>query len=218
MSRQGDTAADLAGVRGIVDALQRIEAGSERPEDFDAVGERWDIHAQLHQALSAMTLEHLEAATPAARLSGGEAMRVALAGAFVSGADWLILDEPSNHLDHARRRDLIEQLRRWRGGLVVVSHDRRLLESMARIIELSDLGLRSYGGGYSLYADIKAQERALAIDKLDRRKAERRREVQELTPQRERLHRRQSRGPTAAAKTKPQAILDRKSTRLNSSH
>src|SRR3546814_15521576 len=65
-------------------------------------------------------------------------MRVALAGAFVSGADWLILDEPSNHLDHARRRDLIEQLRRWRGGLVVVSHDRRLLESMARIIERSE--------------------------------------------------------------------------------
>src|SRR3546814_7271759 len=66
------TVADLAGVRGIVDALQRIEAGSERPEDFDAVGERWDIHAQLHQALSAMTLEHLEAATPAARLSRSE--------------------------------------------------------------------------------------------------------------------------------------------------
>src|SRR3546814_9390964 len=132
-------------------------------------------------------------------------MRVALAGAFVAGADWLIHDGPSNHLDHARRRDLIEQLQRWRGGLVVVSHDRRLLESMARIIELSDLGLRSYGGGYSLYADIKAHERALAIEKLDRRKAERRREVRALTQQRERLDRRQSRG-------------DRKSTRLNSSH
>src|SRR3546814_5342586 len=127
-------------------------------------------------------------------------MRVALAGAFVSGADWLILDEPSNHLDHARRRDLIEQLRRWRGGLVVVSHDRRLLESMARIIELSDLGLRSYGGGYSLYADIKAQERALAIEKLDRRKAERRREVHALTQQRERTDRRQSRGAKEAEK------------------
>src|SRR3546814_9161383 len=160
-------------------------------------------------------------------------MRVALAGAFVSGADWLILDEPSNHLDHARRRDLIEQLRRWRGGLVVVSHDRRLLESMARIIELSDLGLRSYGGGYSLYADIKAQERALAIEKLDRRKAERRREVHALTQQRERLDRRQSRGAKDAAKANQAAILlglqkqrsqnsagklDRKSTRLNSSH
>src|SRR3546814_676721 len=104
-------------------------------------------------------------------------------------------------------RDLIEQLRRWRGGLVVVSHDRRLLESMARIIELSDLGLRSYGGGYSLYADIKAQERALAIEKLDRRKAERRREVHALTQQRERLDRRQSRGAKDAAKANQAAIL-----------
>src|SRR3546814_10594917 len=115
-------------------------------------------------------------------------------------------------------RDLSEQRRRWRGGLVVVSHDRRLLESMARIIELSDLGLRSYGGGYSLYADIKAQERALAIEKLDRRKAERRREVHALTQQRERLDRRQSRGAKDAAKANQAAILDRKSTRLNSSH
>src|SRR3546814_7412804 len=97
---------------------------------------------------------------------------------------------------------------------------------MARIIELSDLGLRSYGGGYSLYADIKAQERALAIEKLDRRKAERRREVHALTQQRERLDRRQSRGAKDAAKANQAAILlglqkqrrDRKSTRLNSSH
>src|SRR3546814_19606553 len=109
-----------------------------------------------------MTLEHLEAATPAARLSGGEAMRVALAGAFVSGADWLILDEPRNHLDHARRRDLLEQLQRWRGGLLVVSHARRLLESIARINEFSGLGTRTYGGGYSFYAAIKAHERAMA--------------------------------------------------------
>src|SRR3546814_8363669 len=112
---------------------------------------------------------------------------------------------------------------------------------MARIIELSDLGLRSYGGGYSLYADIKAQERALAIEKLDRRKAERRREVHALTQQRERLDRRQSRGAKDAAKANQAAILlglqkqrspnsagklraaqyaarDRKNTRLNSSH
>jgi ATPase subunit of ABC transporter with duplicated ATPase domains len=71
-------------------------------------------------------------------------MRVALIGAWLSEADFLILDEPSNHLDRAGRQALIEQLRRWPRGLIVVSHDRQLLASMARIAELSALGLRSW--------------------------------------------------------------------------
>lgn len=203
----GETVADLAGVRVALDALRRVESGSIQQEDFDAIGNRWALHTQLQQALSAMQLGQLQADTPAVQLSGGEAMRVALAGAFVADADWLILDEPSNHLDAEHRRDLIEQLRRWPGGLIVVSHDRVLLESMRRIVELSDLGLRSYGGGYSFYAAAKAQERALAVEKLERRKIERRRESRALTQQRERLDQRQSRGAKQAAKANQAPIL-----------
>lgn len=205
--RAGETVADLAGVRTIIEALQRIEAGSVQQADFDALGERWDIRTQLHQVLSSLQLGHLHADSDALQLSGGEAMRVALAGALVSEADWLILDEPSNHLDHQHRRALIEQLRRWSGGLIVVSHDRRLLASMDRIVELSDLGLRSYGGDYSLYAEISARERAAAIEQLERRKTERRRQTRALTRQRERLDQRQSRGARQAAQANQAAIL-----------
>src|SRR5256885_6811254 len=60
-------------------------------------------------------------------------MRVALAGALLSGADHLVLDEPSNHLDRESRQALAAQLQRWPGGLVVVSHDRSLLQGMERI-------------------------------------------------------------------------------------
>lgn len=203
----GQSVAGLAGVQPVIDALRRIEGGSTRQEDFDAVGERWDMRERLQQELAASGLSHLRHDTPATQLSGGEAMRVALAGAFLSGADVLILDEPSNHLDREHRRALITQLQRWPGGLIVVSHDRELLETMERIVELSALGLHSYGGGYGFYAQARAQEREQAQILLDQRKAERRREERALVEQRERLEHRLSRGARQAAQANQAPIL-----------
>ncbi|HEY0915745.1 MAG TPA: ATP-binding cassette domain-containing protein, partial [Solimonas sp.] len=153
------TVAGLAGMQPMIEALRRIEAGGTRQKDFDAVGDRWDLRERLQQELAASGLPRLRHDTPAAQLSGGEAMRVALAGAFLSGADLLILDEPSNHLDREHRQALRDQLQHWNGGLIVVSHDRELLETMERIVELSALGLRSYGGGYRFYEQVRMQER-----------------------------------------------------------
>ncbi len=188
------TVAALAGVQPVIDALARIEAGSTDAADFDAVGDRWDIHQRLRSELDRHQLDYLDIDRPAATLSGGEAMRVALVGAFLVDADFLILDEPTNHLDRSNRQLLLQQLQRWPHGLLVVSHDRELLEQMARIVELSTLGLRSYGGGYSFYAQCKAQEREEALQQLAQRKHERKREEQTLQDQRERHERRQARG------------------------
>ncbi|MDR5907015.1 ABC-F family ATP-binding cassette domain-containing protein [Franzmannia qiaohouensis] len=188
------TVAELAGVRHTLDALARIESGSTAAEDFDAVGDDWDIQPRLRLELERNGLSHLDAETPAGALSGGEAMRVSLIGAMLSGADFLILDEPSNHLDRPNRQALIEQLRRWPRGLIVVSHDRQLLESMQRIVELSSLGLHSYGGNYSFYAAAKAHERHSALETLAERKLERQRQAQAMRNQLERQERRQARG------------------------
>jgi ATPase subunit of ABC transporter with duplicated ATPase domains len=190
----GATVADLANVRATFDALTRIEAGSTSPEDFDAVGDRWDVRRQLDQALARQGLARLEAETPAHALSGGEIVRVNLIGALLSDADFLILDEPTNHLDRHARQSLIEALGQWPRGLLVVSHDRRLLEGMARIVELSSLGLQGYGGGYAFYAQRKAQERENALQTLEQRKLERDREARSLREQRDRLERRQAQG------------------------
>ncbi|GGD39682.1 ABC-F family ATP-binding cassette domain-containing protein [Pseudoxanthomonas indica] len=207
---QGGTVAHLAGVESVFAALARIEAGSTAQEDFGAVGDRWDIHARLHLELQRGGLAHLDAATPAATLSGGEAMRVALLGAMLSDADFLILDEPSNHLDRPNRLALYEQLRRWPRGLLVVSHDRLLLEQMQRTVELSSLGLRSYGGNYSFYAQAKASERAKAEQDLEQAKLERQREERSMQQQRERQERRQSRGDKHGKEgNQAKIILDR---------
>jgi ATPase subunit of ABC transporter with duplicated ATPase domains len=190
----GATVADLAGMRPVLDALDRIAAGSVAEADFDLVGDRWDLPQRLRQELDRNGLDRCHATTPASSLSGGEAMRVALLGAMLSGADFLILDEPSNHLDAPSRQALIAQLQRWTGGLLVISHDRQLLNAMARIVELSPSGLRSYGGNYDFYAAGKARERQTAQDQLDQRKHQRQREEQAMRTERERQERRQARG------------------------
>ncbi|MEZ5703344.1 MAG: ABC-F family ATP-binding cassette domain-containing protein [Burkholderiaceae bacterium] len=188
------TVADLAGVQTVLNALQRIESGSTDPADFDRVGERWQIRQALQQSLEQHGLGHLQADTPANRLSGGEAMRVALIGALLSDADFLILDEPSNHLDRPSRQALIEQLARWPQGLLVISHDRQLLNTMDHIVELTPQGLRRYGGNHAFYAQAKAHEHQIAMGELDRAKHHRQREEQALRAQRERQDKRQARG------------------------
>ncbi|MGE6493596.1 ABC-F family ATP-binding cassette domain-containing protein [Cupriavidus metallidurans] len=210
--------ASLAGVQDALDALARIEAGSIATEDFNVLGDRWDIGQRLRQELERNGLGHLDAATPASALSGGEAMRVALIGAWLSEADFLILDEPSNHLDRAGRQALIEQLRRWPRGLIVVSHDRQLLASMARIAELSALGLRSYGGDYSFYASSKAHDRRNALDQLEQSKRERKRKEQAMREQTERQARRKARGDRHGQDgNQAKILLDRQKARSETS-
>jgi ATPase subunit of ABC transporter with duplicated ATPase domains len=188
------TVAQVAGVQERLAALARIEAGSVAAADFESVGDGWDLRQRLAALLDQHGLGHLQAQTPATRLSGGELTRVALLGAWLSAADCLVLDEPSNHLDRTQRAALRAQLRSWPRGLLVVSHDRELLQVMQRIVELSPSGLRDYPGGYDVFATRRAREQQLAADELAQRKLERRRGEAELRAQREKLAQRQSRG------------------------
>lgn len=100
-------------------------------------------------------------------LSGGELTQHLLTQAFTSQADILLLDEPTNHLDQYARQQLIQQIQRWPGNLIIASHDRELLNSMDEIIELSSLGATRYGGNYAFYEAQKnlehsAKERQLS--------------------------------------------------------
>lgn len=214
----GQTVADLAGVQPIINALERIEQGSTAPADFDAVGEQWNIRQQLLDQLAHNNLRHLTPSTPTSRLSGGEAMRVALMGAFMSEAELLILDEPTNHLDREQRLALQAQLGHWPKALLVISHDRELLETMTRILELSALGLASYGGGYSFYAQAKAQQQSAAEQQLAHAKLERNRQEQRLREQAEQLERRQARGnKSASTRNQAKILLGRQKERSQNS-
>lgn len=200
------TVASLAGVADVLDALGRIARGSVDPRDFDSVGTQWDMPDRLAVALAEVGLGHVDADTPAGQLSGGEAMRVALLGARLADARILILDEPTNHLDTEARAGLMAWLRAWKHGLLVISHDRALLDAMERIVELTAQGLRSYGGGYAFYAAQKTHEQEAAAQELASAKAERRRGELALREQAERQLRRAASG-RRAGKTENQAPI-----------
>ena len=102
-----------------------------------------------------------EAEKPLSGLSGGERRRLSLAILVHSGANVLILDEPTNHLDLESREALEDALRSFPGSLLLVSHDRALLDAVgSRTVAVEDGSLRSYLGGWPEYARVRAERAA----------------------------------------------------------
>ncbi|WP_313439266.1 ATP-binding cassette domain-containing protein [Stenotrophomonas sp.] len=202
------TVGELAGVGDALAALARIEAGSVDEADFACIGDRWDLRERLQQQWQQLGLpDGLDPSQPAARLSGGQAMRVALSGAWASNADWLILDEPSNHLDARHRQQLYEHLQQWRGGLLAISHDRGLLARMQQIVELDGRGLHRYGGAWQDYVDARTAEREAAAAQLDHARAQHRQQQRSAREQHERQQQRQARGNRDAKQANQAPIL-----------
>ena len=101
-----------------------------------------------------------EAEKPLDGLSGGERRRLSLAILVASGANVLILDEPTNHLDIESREALEDALQAYEGSLLLVSHDRALLEAVGtRTVAVQDGTLRSYEGGWQEYLRVREEQR-----------------------------------------------------------
>ena len=137
------------GVRvGFLDQQPVLPAGSVR----EAVGSGWES-AEILERLGMGGLADADVAT----LSGGEGKRVALARVLVSEVDLLILDEPTNHLDIDAIAWLEARLARFRGGLVLVTHDRHVLDRVTtRMLELDRGRAFTHEGGYASYLDARA--------------------------------------------------------------
>lgn len=160
-----ETAAQTLGVAGPLSVIDRILAGEGTSADLE--GADWSLDARIGTALADVGLADLDLDRRTISLSGGEQTRLRLAALLLEAPDLLVLDEPTNHLDAEGRQAILDLLERWKGGAVVVSHDRALLRRMDRIVELSGLGAEIYGGGYDLYAERKAAERAAAERTLE---------------------------------------------------
>ena len=118
-----------------------------------AVGPSWE---------AAAILEHLGmgrlGGADVATLSGGQAKRVALAQVLVDDVDLLVLDEPTNHLDVDAIAWLEERLARFKGGLVLVTHDRHVLDRVAtRVLELDGGRCHAHDGGYTAYLEASSR-------------------------------------------------------------
>lgn len=160
-----ETVADTMGVAPALSVLARVLAGEA--SEADLVEADWSLEDRIAAVLGEVGLADLELVRLTRTLSGGEQTRLRLAALLLEQPDLLVLDEPTNHLDGEGRAVIARVLERWGGGAVVVSHDRALLRRMDRIVELSSLGVAIHGGGYDLYVERKAAERAAAERGLD---------------------------------------------------
>ena len=208
----GASVAALMGLEDPLDRLARIERGEG--DEADLAEADWLLPARLEAALAEVDLAGLDVERPADTLSGGQVTRVRLAGLVAAAPDVLLLDEPTNNLDAEARGLVARVLAGWKGGAIVISHDRALLRGMDRIVELSGLGARAYGGGYDLYAERRAAERTAAARDLvvaERAAGQVEREAQAA---RERQARRDSAGRRAGLKGgEPKMVLDARERR-----
>ncbi|MFI0356610.1 ABC-F family ATP-binding cassette domain-containing protein [Actinomadura sp. 9N407] len=156
------TVSDLLGISATRSALHAIERGEATEENFTAVGEDWDVEERARAELDRLGLDGLGLDRTVATLSGGEAVMVGLAAQLLARPDVLLLDEPTNNLDLDARRRLYEAVSSWPGVLIVVSHDRELLDLVDEIADLREGGVRSFGGNLSAYEELLAVEREAA--------------------------------------------------------
>mgnify|MGYP001952136853 FL=1 len=141
--------AEALGVMDRLKMLERILAGNGTASDFDAAD--WTLESRIGNALAHAGLPELPLNRCIQTLSGGERTRVGIARLVIEAPDLLLLDEPTNNLDAAGRDAIRALMRDWRGGVLVASHDRELLEDVDRILELTAIGARSFGGGWSAF-------------------------------------------------------------------
>lgn len=156
---QHETVASFLECEEKINALHRITAGSVDAKDFILLNEEWNIKERVKQWLDTFGLSHIPHNKQVATLSGGEVTRLFLVKTFLSNANFLLLDEPTNHLDSTGRERLYYAITQWTGGLIVVSHDRTLLNLMEEIIELTTVGAKIYGGNYDDYVIQKEIEK-----------------------------------------------------------
>ena len=124
--------------------------------------EEWDADNEAKTMLNALGLTDYE--KKFSELSGGQKKRAALARTLLQPSDVLILDEPTNHLDEAMISWLEQYLRRYRGTVILVTHDRYFLDQVTnRILEISRGNLYSYDANYSRFLELKAQREEMEL-------------------------------------------------------
>lgn len=144
-----------------LNALNEILNGNTSEENFYLLNDDWTIEDRCKEALNYWQLDDLDLSQKMETLSGGQKTKVFLSGISIHQPELVLLDEPSNHLDIASRQLLYDFIQTTKNTLIVVSHDRKLLNLLDTVCELSRNGIKVYGGNYDFYAAQKQIETML---------------------------------------------------------
>lgn len=172
------TIAEALRIDDKINALYEILNGHVTDSNLASLDDDWAIEERCAAALMHWGIDGLALNVKMKNLSGGQKTKVFLAGIFVHQPEVVLLDEPSNHLDSEGRKILYDYLTSTLHTLVVISHDRPLLNLLNTVCELNKNGIKVYGGNYDYYVqqkeiereaqnqDLKGQEKALRKAKI----------------------------------------------------
>ncbi len=153
------TIAQALQIEDKLNALNEILKGNVSDSNFSILNDDWTIEERSSAALTHWGLQGLDLKQCMNTLSGGQKTKVFLAGILIHQPDIILMDEPSNHLDTSGRALLYDFIQSCASTLVVISHDRKLLNMLDTVVELSSKGLSVYGGNYDFYKEQKLLER-----------------------------------------------------------
>ncbi|WP_028298237.1 ribosomal protection-like ABC-F family protein [Olivibacter sitiensis] len=185
------TIAQALQIEDKLNALNEILSGNVTENNLTVLNDDWTIEERCSEALNCWQLKDVTLMQKLGTLSGGQKTKVFLAGIFIHRPELVLLDEPSNHLDTASRQLLYDFIESTSSALIVVSHDRKLLNLLDTVCELSQREITVYSGNYDFYAaqkqienhalnqDLQSKEKAL------RKAKERERETAERQQKRD---------------------------------
>ncbi|MFV0418002.1 MAG: ATP-binding cassette domain-containing protein [Dysgonomonas sp.] len=141
-----------------LNALYEILYGKASVDNFTVLDDDWDIEKKALSALSLWGLSYLALNQKMSELSGGEKTKVFLSGLMIHQPDIVLLDEPTNHLDFYSREKLYDFIQTLHATMIIVSHDRVLLNQLTLIYELKKENITFYAGNYEFYNNQKDAE------------------------------------------------------------
>lgn len=146
---------DALGVSHILRALKRINTGNIHESDFEIMTDFLDIEKRIQVTLTHFNLCPMDLSKPFHQLSGGQKTKILLAKTFILPVDFYLFDEPTNNLDRESRQILYHYIKDSPKAMIIVSHDRTLLNQCDKMIEVATKGIDVYGGNYDFYKQQK---------------------------------------------------------------
>lgn len=150
-----------------IKALHAILSGDTNIENFNILDDDWSIEERIHAALASWGIADKQLSQPMSDLSGGEKTRVFLAAMEIHTPSVILMDEPTNHLDTMGREQLYNFIKRTTATLMIVSHDRTLLNLLNTTCELTRNCINTYGGNYEFYKEQKRIRQNALLQELE---------------------------------------------------
>ncbi|HAQ64255.1 MAG TPA: ABC transporter ATP-binding protein [Bacteroidales bacterium] len=165
------TIAQALQIEDKITALKEILEGNVTENNLSILSDDWTIEDRCIESLKYWQLEDMPLTRKLETLSGGQKAKVFLAGIHIHQPEIVLMDEPSNHMDTVARQLLYDFIRSTSVSMVVVSHDRKMLNLLDKVVELGKPGIKVYGGNYEFYvAQKQIEDNALKQDVASREK------------------------------------------------